>query len=564
MKRKTWFGFLAMLLAGFGLAAAEIDINGDFETVAGALPARWMPNNIYKNGTLTVTEAETGKCVRISTPGDKAQYALMLRDRLPAKAGDQLFLTIAVRGSGQFNFGVYCYTAAGKWVGRNLLSKRIQINDDAWKTAKFEIAIPAVEKDGEPLARIVPVFTVLPGSDLSFDRFTLDHRPADAPAPVAAPAAAPAAPAAAPAPAFQTAGGAPSFELVLPKAVYAVVGEEMSVYFDNLTNLADAAGYTFVAESPVGRLDADRWRLIAKPAEAGRHSLTVKAYDAFGREVAAATTEVVVTPKEQGSERKIDMLLIGDSLTDAAVYPRRLFEKMRGDGGGGAFRLIGSHAGRGKEPEPDFAVEGYGGWRYITFFTQWTDADNYRAKSRFLKLENGQKKFDPQGYFDRVNGGKVPEVITVFLGVNDIAGAKADALDRAIAESLRYTEKMIVELTKAAPKALIGIALIPPPAASQDAFGANYGTRINRLQYRKNQWALMTAVLNKYAADPRISLIPVYTNLDCRAGYPTRAEAVFAGSQQQLKRASNAVHPNDEGYGQIADTFRAWLKANLK
>lgn len=351
----------------------------------------------------------------------------------------------------------------------------------------------------------------------------------------------------------------------LPKVIYAVAGREVNLYFDNLFFAVNPANYAVMVECPVGRQDEKRWRFVPQESDVGTHVMKVGVYGVGFKLVAQAETRIVVASSAVQAGRELSILMVGDSLTDHGVYPDEL-RKLFDAGAGLRLRMIGSHAGMGRSVVPrGTALEGFGGWAWKTFLTHWTDEGKYNSRSNFLRFENGRTELDVKGYFERFNGGSTPDVITFFLGVNDIALAKRENLEDVISESLMNMEILLDAFRKAAPDALIGVTLIPPPASSQDAFGCNYGCLINRLQYRFNQHTLMTRVLEKYASDKSVSLIPVFTGLDTEHGYPMAEEDVCrAIPELKATRMTNAVHPDAKGYRQIAEVFYAWLVCHVE
>ncbi len=563
----------AVLLYGMIATGTSIEINGNFEHFDGAVPENWQINSAYRGGTITTVTAGThgGRKALGVKSSATTNFALMSRHRQPVKVGEKYRITAAVKGKGAFQLGFYGYTAKEEWVGHNFLAAPERIASNDYRNVVFELEVPALAHETRgSLAQLVPVITVLPGSDLVVDDLTFSSLDAVSAASTAAPETNQAVQRATWRPVPQElqpsshlAGADTPVRLLLPKVIYAVPGHEMNVYFANVIRVNNPEQYRFAVECTKGRMDGRRWRFIPKSEDVGHFPFKLKVYDDADQVVAEAGCTVMVSPASNGNNRALALLPIGDSLTDAAVYPRVLLELMRNDGAA-HFRLVGSHAGSGRAATADFAIEGYGGWRWRSFCDHWTDGSDYRARSKFLVSGKDGVKLDLPNYFRIWCNGRAPEVITVFLGVNDIAGANETSLDALVAESLHYSEQLIAALKAAAPTALIGVALIPPPSASPAAFGRNYGTTIQHGQYRKNQHTLLGAMLRKYADDPRVSLIPTHLNLDCRYGYPREEEPVFAQSRESVSRGTNAVHPNDEGYAQIAESFYAWLKAHLR
>jgi len=351
--------------------------------------------------------------------------------------------------------------------------------------------------------------------------------------------------------------------IILPPAVYAVAGQEINIYFDNIVLSPNYNNYAFDVDCAKGRQDRARWRFTAKPEDTGSYPWKIKIYNDANALVAEGQTEIIVSPADAGSAKAVSLLLIGDSLTDASVYPRELYNLCLKYGP--KLTFIGSHSGHGKEPG-DFAHEGYAGWSWNTFLTQYNPTQNdYRGKSKFLTDKDGTPELDFKTYCNQYAAGKAPDFITVMLGTNDVFSLKEDNLDSAIYRILKNADKLIAEFQKVGPGTQIGLALTVPPAATQDAFGSNYQCGQTRWQYRRNQHRLVELMIERYGSGKyrNVSLIPVYVNLDCENNFPTVSEPLNSMNSAKTVRQSNGVHPAQEGYLQIADSFYAWLKFKL-
>ena len=351
--------------------------------------------------------------------------------------------------------------------------------------------------------------------------------------------------------------------LVLPPAVYAVPGQEINIYFDNIILSTNYNNYAFDVDCAKGRQDKSRWRYTPRAEETGRYPWKIKIYNGANELIAEGHTELIVSSLDAGSVKAVSLLIVGDSLTDASIYPRELYNLCRQNGPKVTFN--GSHSGAGKEPG-NFAHEGYGGWSWNTFLTQYNPTQNdYRGKSKFLTDKDGTPELDFKAYCNQYACGKAPDFITVMLGTNDVFSLKEDNLDSAIDQILKNADKLIAEFQKVGPDTQIGLALTVPPAATQDAFGSNYQCGQTRWQYRRNQHRLVELMIERYGSGKyrNVSLIPVYVNLDCENNFPTVSEPLNSRNSAKTVRQSNGVHPAQEGYLQIADSFYAWLKFKL-
>jgi len=347
--------------------------------------------------------------------------------------------------------------------------------------------------------------------------------------------------------------------LVLPSDLYAVVGHETNLYFDNVILVPSVDSYLFDVDCAKGRQDQRRWRFTPTVEDAGDHELSIKVLDGLNGVLGEGSTTVHVSPADAGAGTPSTLMCVGDSLTHASVYPQELWELF-----GGNLRLVGTHHPSDSLP-PEVVHEGYGGWRWETFCTRWTEGEDPRARSPFLRLVDGTPTLDFQSYCDVNNGGEGPDFITVLLGCNDTFSATEETIEAAIDTMFGHADTLLAEFRKVRPDTQIGLLLLPPPAASQDAFGSNYQCGQTRWQYRRNQHRVVERLMEKFAGREaeNLWLLPAHLNLDTVHNYPTRPEPINSRNEAEAARQSNGVHPAAEGYRQIADTIHAWLKYRL-
>ena len=381
------------------------------------------------------------------------------------------------------------------------------------------------------------------------------------------------APAPAPAPAKKAAVLPEQKQLFLPEHLYAVPGIECNIYFRNIFLTINHANYIFDVDCKAGRQDVKRWRFTPVAADAGKtFPLTVKVYDKNGLAAVGKTT-VHVAPADAGKGRPLSILVVGDSLTNATVYPTRLHTLCK-QPGNPKLTMIGSHRGGGRKPVPGgVAHEGYGGWTWNSFMTRWVDESTIKnptpvkkfyAKSKFLNLKNGKPVFDLANYLKKYNNGKTPDVITFQLGVNDVFGADEKNLDQRIKAILTNADKLIAAFRKEAPNALIGVGYVTP-GANQDAFGTNYKCGQTAWGYYRNHFRLNQTMAKHFAKykDAKLVMIPSNVGLDTENNFPVRKEAVNSQNKTPVFRQCNGVHPAAAGYNQMGDTYYAWLKNQL-
>ena len=352
--------------------------------------------------------------------------------------------------------------------------------------------------------------------------------------------------------------------LLIPEKIYAVPGVETNVYFNNIITVINPANYVFDVDCPKGRNDQKRWRFTPKQTDTGKYKWSIKVIDMEGI-VARAETELIVLPFDAGAKQDITMLIVGASQTGAGLYPDRIVELMNRPGNP-KFKTIGTKGRTGRH-------EGYGGWRWDSFLTRWGYSNSRKMdgmhpdrpvgfNSPFLFPDkNGKGVFDLQKYLDINNKGKAPDVVSFQLGLNDFFGAQDNNIAEVTARSIANMEKLIAEFRKLKPAPEIMI-FQHIPGANQDAFGQNYTCNQTSWQYRKNLDYYNRALLKK-GKELKITVVPIYMNIDTENNFPRKVQFVNEGNPQKLSRASNGVHPAQAGYYQMGDTLYCWLKAIL-
>ncbi|TXT36164.1 MAG: phage tail fiber [Planctomycetota bacterium] len=353
--------------------------------------------------------------------------------------------------------------------------------------------------------------------------------------------------------------------LLLPASIPAVVGQECNVYFDNVVLVPNPTNFVFDAVCSKGRQQVERWTWTPTEADVGEHSLQIDVRDAENRVIASAKTVVRVVATNRNEGKPLSVLCVGDSLTHASAYTQRLLD-LSDKPGNPKLTLVGSHW-TGDKPGPN-RHEGYGGWtakRFATHFTENARSGDYKLRgSPFLyRGDDGKPVLDFARYCRDVNEGRLPDVVTICLGPNDIFSFNDDTIEGGIDDMLKHFDLLIEMLRKQASSTKVAILLPLPPAATQDAFGSNYASGQTRWQYKRNQHRLVEQMLERYAGreSDLVHVVPAYVSLDCVHNYP--AESVSANSTNETKivRQNNGVHPAASGYHQIGDMLFAWLKS---
>ncbi len=372
----------------------------------------------------------------------------------------------------------------------------------------------------------------------------------------------------------QVAGLPMQKKFFLPEHIYAVPGVECNIYFRDLLLTVNPNNYTFDVICKFGRNDVRRWRFTPGKADGGKSfPLQIRVYGQNGLAAEGQTT-VHVAPADAGNGRTVSILMVGDSLTNATVYPARLHQLCQG-GNDPKLIMIGTHSGSGRKVQPGgVAHEGYGGWTWRTFLTRYLTDEQiknqkdprsaYRTRSKFLTLKDGKPVFDLKSYMDRNNLGNMPDIITFQLGVNDVFSANENNLEQCIKSILANADALIAAFRREAPDAVIGVGFVTP-GSNQDSFGRNYKCGQTAWGYFRNHFRLNQAMAEHFAKskDKKLVMIPAYLNLDSENNFPVVQESANSHNPTLVSRQNNGVHPAPAGYRQMGDAYYAWLKYQL-
>jgi len=352
--------------------------------------------------------------------------------------------------------------------------------------------------------------------------------------------------------------------LTLPPQCYAVSGQELRIDFGNLLSADAPPGLLFgiafndrpgmtAARLSRGTFSPNRYTLTPREETVGRHRLTLSVRDAAGKLLDEATTELCIAPAAAGAGQELALLIVGDSLTHATLYPNE-WARLLNSPGNPKWTMLGTH--RPASAAVGVAHEGYSGWKWESFVSRYEPrpdpAKRIRSSPFVYVGADGKPALDIPRYFAEACGGRKPDIVTFLLGINDCFAAPARdaaALDRHIDGVFTQADRLLAAFHSAAPKAKLAVCLIPPPNARDTAFTTNYKGNYPRSGWLRIQSRLVERQLEHFGGREaeQIFIVPTELDIDVVDGYP----------------ANNAVHPNAAGYARLAATLHAWLKWQL-
>lgn len=327
-------------------------------------------------------------------------------------------------------------------------------------------------------------------------------------------------------------------EISLPPKIYAIVGKEINIYFENILN-DKAEKYDFTVKCNIGMQQSDRW--TCKPTSPGTYNLSISVYNQNSF-ICSASTDIIVSNPNTNTEEK-SFLAIGDSTTVGSIYTGEMLKLASSDKI--KLSLIGTK-GTGSNK-----FEGFSGWTISKFF------------------ESPQSPFVYNGVFDfkkymESNKLNNPDFVLINLGINDVMSFEDDEkLIKAIPEIIKKLQAMTDSIKSYNNRINIGIAVTIPPSKSQDAFGESYGCQLPQWRCKRNNFIWNKELISEFDSKESqgIYLVPINVNLDTVNNMQVKESAINSRNPNKVIRQSNGVHPGFTGYYQIADEIYYWLRS---
>ncbi len=412
-------------------------------------------------------------------------------------------------------------------------------------------------------------------------------------------------------------------EMVIPPYIFGVQGRECNVYLDNL-HLSDARDYyhDVVSSTLVGQQQNERFNWIPTASQTAG-TLAVSAYDKrTGTLLVTKTAELRASAASAGTGLNKKVMVVGDSLVAANIITQTLIDVAAGDSMG--VTLLGTrgtapnvHEGRGGWTINDYSTVGRTYYQFNvngvttppainstkysnngTVFTVQEVTLNGGAGSITCSVDSGTspaangtltKTFGtgdailafsasatvPGNPFWRggaVNfaqylsdtGTATPDWVFIALGINDVFSQTSDVTAAAMADGAFTSLDVLIASIKAAGAGIkIGLMLPSPPSASEDSFGANYGTGQTRWRDKRNILIWARQLIAKYVGQEssQIYIVPSNVALDTVNNMSIAGVApINSRSTVTVTRQNNGVHPGTSGYQQIGDAIWAFLK----
>jgi len=412
--------------------------------------------------------------------------------------------------------------------------------------------------------------------------------------------------------------------LYVPERYHLVVGDTFELFYRGIIHCSDPYIYNIEVKCSKGSAYRRKYMFTPTSDDIGEHKLTISISNDYGDELDRAEVILEVNPVAESPKDDTYVLCIGDSLTAGGIWPSECYRRFTAsDGEPCGHGLNNLHFIGTKKAEHGAWAEGYGGWRiehfleanyhsdYYSYFVTpnhtKTEADRYScytdgvSKWTLDALEDGgmklrrltwQGKTIPTGTLKYISGGvdtsdieytevKVTSNNPFFNEADGCVDFKwyaghigAPRIDICFillgwnsyrtteAEYKPYVRAMIENIRRSFPECKIVFMGIETPA-DQNALGYIYGASwdfmtTNAHTKRLEGW------YNDIAAEyDNIDVINISGQFDSENSFETKERTMNIRSAKPEEFQANGIHPNREGYYQIADAMYRKLNAML-
>ena len=337
-----------------------------------------------------------------------------------------------------------------------------------------------------------------------------------------------------------------SVSVFLPEEICVAVGRTIEIYNVQVVNCGNIKNYHISWSCPTaGKAMKRKFSITGSVAYIGNHTLTLTVYNNNMIPVATASTTIkvvtnIVTPHS--------ILTIGDSLTNEKKWLAELRLLS-----GNQYTMVGT---RGTAP---LKHEGRSGFSAATYLTNKAYSYESEGVHPFWNDSVGAERFD-WSYYKSTHSIN-PDAVQLFLGTNGMAldpTANAAAI-QAIVDYIRADD------------AIIPIFVVYTLyRGNQDGIGNE--VPVDGYSYEPSAWSLrenrkvfnlmvkLNTLLKEYT---NLHFVPIATCHDSEYNFGAVETPVNPRAAQMEYLPSQATHPQEQGYLQMADIMFSVMAAHL-
>jgi hypothetical protein len=347
---------------------------------------------------------------------------------------------------------------------------------------------------------------------------------------------------------------ADTFRAFLPKEVCVAVGRTIELYNNQVSWCGNINDYHFLW-SGVGNSMKRKWKLVGNTI--GTNTLTLKVYNKNNVLVATKTTTVRVVSAAIAAP--FSVCSIGDSLTNTKAWQPEIVALS-----GGSISLKGSRGSivsgvqRTHEGRSGATSAYYLGNNSYTFDSNGTVGNDGRPMD--LNPFWNPTTSDVDFAYYKSNYNQNPTKLLIWLGTN---GITVDPVSNAT------NIKTFIDKIRATGGATIPIFVVHTLfRGNQDGIGVQTGSdgyvanSTYKLEEDLKVFNLQEKILADLSAYTNLYLVPVSTCHDSEFNFGAVSTPVNPRASQVEFLPSEATHPQNQGYLQIADIIFSSLAAN--
>ena len=335
-------------------------------------------------------------------------------------------------------------------------------------------------------------------------------------------------------------------EICTPEKSFAVVGHEYNIYWTNLfklDNIDNYEVYCTISPSISGAKDYGRFlRLTPAAGDVGTHTVSIRIRrKGMTENYLTQSVDLIVLADSTVSGKKV--MFIGDSLTDAGIYPAEIQFNLSN----GGIESIGTRQDTVTIGNDTFTVkhEGRAGWAasdYVRNASTWkTDVDNPFWDGTEFNFS----------YYMTQQGFSGVDIVCLNLGTNGVNSDK----------TIPALEIMVDSIHDYDPNIIILVSLITP-SAGQTGWGY-YAGLSSKQAFDISAFALRKAYIENFEGKTNLDVTEPYFNIDTEYDFTSTEIAASSRNPELMPIQTNNVHPSTYGYLKMADVYYANLLYRL-
>ena len=344
----------------------------------------------------------------------------------------------------------------------------------------------------------------------------------------------------------------------LPSIIYVTPFKEYNIYMDNVIIGYSEKGMLLNVSGNINSIEArNRCIRLNIRNNVGTYSTTWDLYDADGNLLESKTVQIVVSSSTAGTGNK-QFLFIGDSTIDNAIAQAhqgpeivKEFHTLCINNLGFAPYLLGKRS-YPEEESGGYRHEGHAGMT-SSYFIGSNSPFYYNGSINFQAYINDVYTLTP-------GATNTLDYVVYQIGINDL---KTGGNPLTVIANIKTLINAILNSFPSC-KIIIGI---PPTGNDADGFSSSFNGYITTLTefipFRKRMLEYVELIVKEFSDNQykeNVFICNAGQMIDRIYGFPWEMQVVSSRVSQTVLTHIDAVHPNTDGYDQMADAYFARIK----